>query len=74
MRMAQLSTKQYDELERAVRDGKRVAVMRRGTEYLVVPLSIGVRGGREAISARNPTTGDSMVLYIEDIDSFLVVK
>lgn len=72
--MAQLSTKQYDELERAVRDGARVAVMRRGTEYLVVPLSVGMRGGREAISARNPTTGDSMVLFIDDIESFVVVK
>ncbi len=72
--MAQLSTKQYDELERAVLDGSRVAVMRRGTEYLVVPLSIAIRGGREAITARNPTTGDSMTLYVDDIDSFFVVK
>ena len=70
----QLSTRGYDELERAVRDGKRVSVMRRGTEYLIVPLSIGMRSGREAITARNPTTGDSIVIFIEDMESFVVVK
>lgn len=70
----QLSTRGYDELERAVRDGKRVSVMRRGTEYLIVPLSIGMRSGREAITARNPTTGDDIVIFIEDMESFVVVQ
>ena len=69
----QLSTRGYDELERAVRDGRRVSVMRRGTEYLIVPLSIGMRSGREAITARNPTTGDDIVIFIEDMESFVVV-
>jgi hypothetical protein len=72
--MAQLTAKQYDELERAVRDGSRVAVMRRGTEYLVVPLSIALRSGREAIEARNPTTGDTLVIFVDDIDSYAVVR
>jgi hypothetical protein len=71
--MAQLSTKQYDDLERAVRDGKRVSVMRRGTEYIIVPQAVRVRSGKEAIEARNPTTGDSMVIFIDDIESFVVL-
>ncbi|HET9423929.1 MAG TPA: hypothetical protein VFO55_01050 [Gemmatimonadaceae bacterium] len=70
----QLTTKQYDELERAVRDGARVSVMRRGTEYLVVPMAIGIRGGKEAITARNPTTGDEMIILLEDMEGFVVVK
>ena len=71
--MAQLSTKKYDDLERAVRDGKRVSVMRRGTEYIIVPQAVRVRSGKEAIEARNPTTGDNMVIFIDDIESFVVL-
>ena len=72
--MAQLTSRQYDDLERAVRDGQKVSVMRRGTEYVIVPLSLGSRSGKEAIEARNPTTGDSMVLFVDDIDSFVVLR
>lgn len=72
--MAQLSNKQYDDLERAVRDGKKVSVMRRGTEYVIVPLSVRLRSGKEAIEARNPTTGDAMVILVDDIDSFVVLR
>ena len=61
-------------LERAVRDGRRITVMRRGTEYIIVPLSIRTRSGREAIEARNPTTGDDMVIFVDDVDSLAVVR
>jgi hypothetical protein len=72
--MAQLTTKEYDALERAVRDGKKVSVMRRGTEYIIVPLAIKLRSGKEAIEARNPTTGDAMVIFVDDIESFVVLR
>jgi len=68
------STRQYDELERAVRDGRRVSITRRGTEYLVIPLTIGMRSGKEAIEARNPTTGDQLLIFIDDIEDFSVVR
>ena len=32
-----LNTTQYDALEAAVREGRRVVVVRRGTEYIVIP-------------------------------------
>jgi hypothetical protein len=72
--MAQLTFTQYDILERAVRDGGRITVMRRGTEYIIIPLSIGIRSGREVIEARNPTTGDSLVIFVDDVDSLSVVR
>jgi hypothetical protein len=72
--MPQLSVKQYDDLERAIRDGRRISVTRRGTEYVVVPRNIGIRSGREAIEARNPTTGDQMVIFVDDIESFSIVR
>jgi hypothetical protein len=72
--MAQLTTKQYDDLERAVRDGKKVSVMRRGTEYIIVPLALKLRSGKEALEAQNPTTGDSMVIFVDDIESFFIIR
>jgi hypothetical protein len=70
----QLNHAQYDALERAVTDGNRIAVQRRGTEYLVVPTRLGIRGGREAIDARHPTTGDTITLFIDEVDGIEVVK
>jgi hypothetical protein len=71
--MAELTHEQYDALERAVTSGQRIAVRRRGTEYVVVPDRLQVSAGRERIEARNPTTGDRMVLYVDEIDGFEVV-
>ena len=72
--MAQLSPSQYDSLERAIVDGRRVSVYRRGTEYLVVPMRLRLSGGREAIEARHPTTGESITLWIDEVDSIEVVR
>ena len=72
--MAQLSSSQYDALERAIVDRQRIAVMRRGTEYIVIPVSIGLRGGKETIEALHPTTGERLTLVIEDVEEIEVVK
>jgi hypothetical protein len=72
--MAQLTHQQYEQLERAVADGLRVAVQRRGTEYVVVPDRLSIRNGRETIEASNPTTGDSLTLYIDEVDAIEVVR
>jgi hypothetical protein len=72
--MAQLSHAQYDRLERAITDGRRIAVYRRGTEYVVIPLQLRLLGGREAIEARHPTTGERLTLYIDELDAIEVVR
>ena len=72
--MAQLTHAQYDMLERAVTRGERIVVLRRGTEYVVIPLSLSISGSREVIEARNPTTGDSMQLYLDEVDSIQAVS
>ena len=72
--MAQLTHTQYDALERAVRVGTRIAVYRRGTEYIVIPQRLRVLRGREAIEAVNPTTGDALTLYIDELDAIEVVR
>ena len=67
--MAQLTYEQYSRLENAVTRGLRIIIQRRGTEYIVIPLALSSRGGREVIEARNPTTGDAMTLFIDELDS-----
>ena len=48
-------------------------MVRRGTEYLVIPTRIFQRGGREAIEAVHPTTGDPIVFVLDDLDSIEAV-
>lgn len=71
--MGQLSVKQYDALERAVTKQQRVMVMRRGTEYLVIPERLTLINGREAIIARHPSTGAALTLYLDEADALEVV-
>ena len=72
--MAELTTAQYDALERAITNGQRVAVYRRGTEFVVVPHRLRVDRGREALESTHPTTGDGITLYIDEIDTIEVVR
>lgn len=72
--MAQLTHQEYDRLERAVIERHRIAVYRRGTEYIVVPERLRLIDGRERIEAVHPTTGDAIVIYIDEIDSLQVIR
>lgn len=72
--MAQLTHQQYDVLERAITTGERIAVYRRGTEYVVIPMRLRMIRGREAVDATHPTTGDRITLYLDEIDGFEVVR
>lgn len=71
--MGQLSVAQYDALEQAIVARRRITVMRRGTEYVVVPERLSMIGGREAISARHPSTGASLTLFLDEADSVEVL-
>jgi hypothetical protein len=72
--MAQLTHDQYDALERAITNGVRIAVWRRGTEYIVVPQRLRLNDGREAIEAMHPTTGHELTLYVDEVDAIEVVR
>ena len=72
--MAQWNHKQYDLLERAITGGTRISAYRRGTEYVVVPTRLRMIKGREAVEAVHPTTGDQIIIYLDEMDSFEVVK
>ena len=70
----QLTHDQYDALERAVRVGERVAAYRRGTEYIVVPQELILRGGREIIRAQHPTTGEPIELPLDELEALHVIR
>jgi hypothetical protein len=72
--MAQFSHRQYDALERAIVDGRRIAIYRRGTEYVVTPRSLALRAGREVIDAVHPTTGEAMTFYLDELDDIQVIR
>lgn len=71
--MAQLTTTQYDLLERAIVEGRRVIVSKRGAEITILPLAIRVRGGREVIESRHPTTGDRLEFFVDELGGIDVV-
>jgi hypothetical protein len=73
--MAQLTHEQYDALERAVMERRRVAIRRQGRrEVVIIPLKLHLKNSREAIEARNPTTGDDLTIYLDDVQSIEVVR
>ena len=71
--VTQLTALQYDALERAIADRRRLSVWRRGTEFLVVVDRLRVTGGREALEAHHPTTGDRLTLYVDELEGIEVV-
>jgi hypothetical protein len=72
--MAELTTRQYDALERAITAGSRIAVTRRGTEFVVVPRRLRTERGREAIESVHPTTGDRITFYLDELQRIEVVR
>jgi hypothetical protein len=72
--LAEWTHREYDMLEKAIQSGRRIAAFRRGTEYVVVPTKLRMISGREAVEATHPTTGDEITLYLDELDSFEVVK
>ncbi|HUF28614.1 MAG TPA: hypothetical protein VMM18_16665 [Gemmatimonadaceae bacterium] len=71
--MADLTPAQYDALEGAITARRRIAVFRRGTEYVVVPDRIRLAGGREALDTVHPTTGERLTIFVDEMDTFEVV-
>ena len=71
--MRQLRPHQYDALERAIVDGRRIVIARRGSEHIVVPLRIVASGSRELLEVRHPTTGEQMRFWLDELDRLEVV-
>jgi hypothetical protein len=62
-----------DALERAVRERRRVALRRRGTEYVVVAERLESSGRDDVLSGRLPMTGELLAFPLRDLESFAVL-
>jgi hypothetical protein len=67
------SPERLDQLENAVRHGRRVALSRRGTEYIVIAVRLASLGNRDAFIGRNPMTGEEIAFVLEEIDAMQVL-
>jgi hypothetical protein len=72
-KVTQLTVAQYDALERAIADRRRLSVWRRGSEFIIVVDALRITGGREALEAHHPTTGDKLTLYIDELEGIEVL-
>ena len=68
------TTDRMDQLERAARDGLRVALSRRGTEYVVVATRVGSVGQHESLIGLLPMTGEELTFRLDEIESFQVIE
>jgi hypothetical protein len=62
-----------DQLENAARRGQRVALSRRGTEYVVVAIRVTTQEQQDVLVGRLPMTGEELTFRLDQIDSFQVV-
>jgi hypothetical protein len=68
------TTDRMDQLERAARDGLRVALSRRGTEYVVVATRVGSVEQHESLIGLLPMTGEELTFRLDEIESFQVIE
>jgi hypothetical protein len=68
------TTERMDQLERAARDGLRVALARRGTEYVVVAQRVTSIDQHEALVGWLPMTGEELTFRLDEIESFQVIE
>jgi hypothetical protein len=68
-----LTPESLDALERAAREHRRVALRRRGTEYVVVAERLETSGRDDVLAARLPMTGELLTFRLHDLESFAVL-
>lgn len=67
------SPERMNQLERAVRDGSRVLLSRRGSEFVVTARKMTTAGGREGVIGRLPATGEELVFLLHELDDFQII-
>lgn len=64
----------YDRLERAIADRRRIQLVRSGSELVILPERLLTDYGEEVLTARHPGTGDPLLVPLDQIDWFDVVR
>lgn len=68
-----LTPESLDALERAVRETRRVALRRRGTDYVVVAVRLVTDDADEALEGRLPMTGEVLSFRLRELETFAVL-
>lgn len=68
------SAERYDQLESAARRSKRVVLVRRGTEYIVIAVAVRSEDSMESLIGRLPMTGEELAFVLNDLESFQVLE
>ncbi|HXE57379.1 MAG TPA: hypothetical protein VNK43_05220 [Gemmatimonadales bacterium] len=63
-----------EQLESAIRRGRRVAFTRRGTEYVVVARRLTSVARRDALVGFLPMTGEELTFVLEELEGFQVIE
>lgn len=63
-----------DQLERAVRQRRRIALYRRGTEYVVTPVRMTSVNRRDAVVGLLPMTGEELTFVLDELERFQIVE
>jgi hypothetical protein len=61
-------------LERAITEGWRIQLMRRGTDFSVIPRSLHAVGATEVLVATHTTTGEDLEFRLDEIDEWDVMR
>jgi hypothetical protein len=68
-----LTPDSLDALERAVREHRRVALRRRGTEYVVVAEELETGDRDETLRGRLPMTGEVLSFRLRELETFAIL-
>ncbi len=63
-----------DQLERAIRQRRRIALYRRGTEYVVTPVRMTSVNRRDAVVGVLPMTGEELTFVLDELEQFQIVE
>jgi len=63
-----------DQLERAVRDGLRISLMRRGSEHIIVARRLTTVRSRDAVIGLVPMSGNELTFVLDEIDDFQLLS
>jgi len=68
-----LTPQALDALELAVRERRRVALRRRGTEYVVVAVRLDTGSRDERLEGTLPMTGELLTFPLRELETFAVL-
>ena len=63
----------YDRLERAIAERRRIRLVRGGSELTVLPERLATEFGMEVLAARHLGTGERVEVGLEEIEAFDVL-